>query len=587
MAPKPILKPIVQTTLSEISIEAISDQFILDTRDNNIINNFKSVTGSCRITGVSGCTCFHSDAYICDRAKGVFQQGITCNSSQIGSCCLRDKENSTALPCQETTYCDCYNLANSFNFSFVWNPIPCTKNSCKNVVDELGACCDGNGMCHETTENICLKMDHFFQGLGTVCENEICIGGTGGCCNGVTCNNGITGTYCISQKSLYLGQNRSCYQYSCFTRDIPCLDSIVGHTLKVGDIFEDGIVVGIYNPKGSACYGNPLFGGNLGFSELVSNDTVISKAYTSSYDYNGYGLYDYDLCDNSSDSYIMIMAINPASEGVTGQQNYTWSHGGFYYGPLIKSYGKVVEPYGDKLNNLKEGYIINTSLSFEVNKKIIQENSIPSCSRREYNETPIERIYNRTTHGFNGRWFSDWGLHNTIRMVNAQMYYEQGTTTDNNLYPSLYAPSSRFSSNYMTPATKPIRDLNSTTTNVVDYTSSWFIPSINELSFIAHQCKYNNLNDTIISVGGTPMFGDYWSSTGTFNYTGITGEGYSNGITTDNIGSSAWSVNFDNQYSVQKDDRLSSKKIRPIRLIRCDGRSLKDTIYSEIWEVNS
>jgi hypothetical protein len=91
-------------------------------------------------------------------------------------------------------------------------------------------------------------------------------------------------------------------------------------------------------------------------------------------------------------------------------------------------------------------------------------------------------------------------------MVNAQMYYEQGTTTDNNLYPSLYAPSSRFSSNYMTPATKPIRDLNSTTTNVVDYTSSWFIPSINELSFIAHQSKYNKLNDTIISVGGTPMF---------------------------------------------------------------------------------
>ena len=548
------------------------------------ITILSAVTGSCNITTIAGCTCFHTDAQTCSKNKGVFQQGVTC-SSPVGSCCLRDKENNTTLPCQETTYCECQSLANSFNFSFNWSKDLCSKTSCGNVIKDTGACCDGSGMCQETTENRCIKLSHFFQGLGTICENDICIGGTGGCCDGITCTNGVTGTYCVSQKKLYLGKSKSCYEFGISTELLPCLDSIVGYKLKIGDIFEDGIVVGIYNPVGSTCYGNPIFSGSR-FSDLTSNDTVDASNYTSSYDYNGYGVIPEKLCDNTRDSYIMIMSIHPLSDGITGNQNYTWSHGGFYYGPLIKNTGQIVEPYSSKLNLLKEGFVINSTFSLDVNKKIIEENSASTCSR-QHTDTPITRIYNRTTHNFNGRWSSDWGLHNTIRMVNAQMYYEQGTTTDSNLYPSLYSPSNEFYEEYMIPATAPIREINKNSIPVLENTSSWFIPSINELSFIAYNCKFGTLNEDLISVGGTPLFGEYWSSTGSFRYDGVTGgEGYSNGTTMGTWGSVAWSFDFDVTYTVKKDERLNQKKIRPIRLIRCDGKTLKDTKYSEIWEIN-
>lgn len=548
------------------------------------ITLFSGVTGSCNITTIAGCTCFHTDAYTCSKNKGVFQRGVTC-SSPIGSCCLKDKENNTALPCQEITYCECHSLADSFNFSFVWNKGPCTKTSCENIKINTGACCNGNGLCTETTEKDCNENKFFFQGIGTICEDDICIGGTGACCDGITCNDGVTGTHCIKSQKLYLGKGKSCYEFVCATEYIPCLDSIVGYELKIGDIFEDGIVVGIYNPQGSICCGNPALAGS-DFSSLTSNEGVSASEYISLYDYNGYGVISESLCDNSRDSYIMIMSIHPASEGEQGTQSYTWSHGGFYYGPLIKNTGQIVEPFSNKLNTLKEGFVINSTFSLAVNQQIIEQNAISNCSRRQYTDTPVTRIYNRTTHNFNGRWSSDWGLHNTIRMVNAQLYYEQGITTDSDMYPSLYSPSTEFFAQNMIPATTPIRNMNRDSVPVLETTSSWFIPSINELSFIAYHCKFGVLNENLKAVGGTPLFGEYWSSTGTFLYTGETGEGYSNGITTGNWGSGAWSLSFDGKYSVKKDERLNKKKIRPIRFIRCDGKTLKGTEHSEIWEVN-
>jgi len=552
-------------------------------KPNITLESATHISGACFPFGASGCTCYEGNAATC---RGVFIEGIICGPSHtiVGACCLRDKENNSTLPCQNVTYCECFTLAESFNFSFTWNNKLCNKISCGNNSKNIGACCMGNGLCHETTQSECEEMNHFFQGNGTVCSDDICVAGTGGCCDGVTCNNGVTGSYCIKQNKSYLGQNKKCYEFTCLPNRLPCLDSIVGYRLKIGDLFEDGIVVGIYNPNNSTCWGNPIFGGGGNFDQLTSNSTVRSQNYSSLYDYNGYGVIHPELCENNEDSYIMIMSLHPPTTGITGQQTYTWSHGGFYYGPLIRGSGQVVEPYTEKLNTLKEGYVINTTFSLDVNRSIIESNSISGCSRRSYKDTPITRIYNRTTHNFNGRWFSDWGLHNTVRMVNAQLYYEQGSTMDAYLYPSLYAPSSDFDSS-MTPCTTPIRDLNETSIPVLDITGSWFIPSINELSFISYQCKFNNLNRIIQDVGGTPMFGTYWSSTGTFNYTGVTGEGYSNGATAD-IGTYAWAANFDGVGSVEKAHRLTSKKIRPIRLIRCDGKTLKNTKYSSITEVN-
>lgn len=548
----------------------------------NILSSTASgTTGSCWIQGTTA-SCIITDAITCQRNKGIFFKGQTCIDF-VGACCLKDKENQTAIPCQDMTYSDCFDLAEAFNFSYIWNKDSCKNVSCDNSIKTIGACCNGNGMCTETTIEECNKLHHFFQGNGTICENDICIGGTGGCCDGTTCNDGITGVDCVSDKNLYLGKSKRCFEFTTTTENIPCLDSIVGYKINVGDVFEEGIVVGIYKPNESLCFGSPIFGGGYGFSQLTSDEIISSKEYIPQYDYNGYGVIHDTLCDTTSDSYIMIMSLHPSSEGTTGDQSYTWSHGGFYYGPLINNMGQVTEPQSEKLKMLKEGYIINTTFGVDINRKIIEENSTPNCSRRNRKDTPIDRIYNRTTHNFNGRWSADWGLHNTIRMTNAQLYYEEGITLNGSMYPSLYSPDGSFDTNTI-PSTKPIRDMNEASSPVLDLTTSWYIPSINELAFIAQQCIRGKLNENLQNVGGTPMFGDYWSSTGTFNYTGNTGEGYSNGITAD-IGSAAWSMNFDD-YGVKKDIRSVKKKIRPIRFIRCDGKTLKNTKYSPIWEVN-
>lgn len=549
---------------------------------NTTLLSATNITGSCLSFTISGCSCNSSNAAIC---RGIFVEGLTCNAalSIIGSCCLQDRENSTVVPCQNLTYCDCVSLANSFNFDLSWSIDPCDKSSCPNARNSVGACCDGHGICKELTQTDCEKQSYFFQGAGSRCEKDICINGTGGCCDGINCVDGVSGIDCISQQKNYFGQNTKCYKYTCTRDRLNCLDSIPNYHLRVGDLFEDGMVVGVYNPKGMSCWGNPIFGGGSNFDQLVSDQIVYASEYTSLYDYNGYGVVSNNVCDNESDSYIMIVSLYPASESITGIQQYTWSHGGYYYGPLIHISGQVVEPYTERLNKLNEGYVINTGFTLGINRNIIEENSISTCAKRSRTDTPIERVYNRITHNFNGRWSADWGIYNTIRMVNAQLYYERGISFDAYLYPSLYAPSGNFVSD-MIPSTKPIITKNQSSTPIIDTTSSWFIPSINELSYLAYQCKYHGLNELLENRGGAPFFGEYWSSTGAFSY--LNGEGYSNGITAP-IGTYAWSIDFNTPNSVKKDQRLSRKKVRPIRLVRCDGKKLKDTKSSVIGVVNT
>ena len=86
---------------------------------------------------------------------------------------------------------------------------------------------------------------------------------------------------------------------------------------------------------------------------------------------------------------------------------------------------------------------------------------------------------------------------------------------------------------------------------------------------------------------GSPIFGEQWSSTGAFNYTGSTGsEGIFNGSTADN-GTYAWSMNFDNKdYTIKKDYRLTDKQVRPIRIIRCDGTNMEKSKDRLWWKVN-
>lgn len=562
------------------------------------ISILQDIIGSCLTfsfdKGISGCSCTSSDAYSC--RKGTFYAGVTCGSlvSSKGACCLTDRENKTQMPCQESTFCGCYTLANSFNFDFSWNAFTVDKPSCKyfscnTTINNIGACCNGRGKCRETTEKDCQSTNHFFQGSGTICldgDKNICISGTGGCCeSGVTCTDGILGTDCIKSGKLYIGASKFCYEFNTQPGLLPCLSSLPGYALNIGDIVENSMVVGVYKPYGTTCAGNPIFAGNAGFDSLVDGGETFCVPYLSSYDYNGYGNVNETSKCSSADSYIILMSLTPLS--YNDNYNFTWNNGGMAYGPLISPSGKIIETETEQINLKKEGYIYNTQLSDVVNRNIISYNSTSGCSeKREEQDTPEQRSFRNTEQNFNGRWSSDWGLHNTIRMVNAEIFYETGVTYDSYLYSSLYSPSTAFGSKIS--SVTALRKLNKNTTIVSDNISSWFIPSINELSFLADQCINNNLNNTIVNNGGVPLSGEHWSSTGSFNFSGSTaGEGMFNGSTAGQ-GSYAWSINFNTPHNtIKKDDRLIDKQIRPIRIVTCDGLNLKNSKNRLWWRINT
>lgn len=94
--------------------------------------------------------------------------------------------------------------------------------------------------------------------------------------------------------------------------------------------------------------------------------------------------------------------------------------------PLISRSGKIIESHTEEINKKKEGYIFNSQLSNAINEQIIVYNSnLTTCfDKRDESDTVSERSFRNTEQNFNGRWSSDWGLHNTIRMINAELMYE-------------------------------------------------------------------------------------------------------------------------------------------------------------------
>lgn len=225
-----------------------------------------------------------------------------------------------------------------------------------------------------------------------------------------------------------------------------------------------------------------------------------------------------------------------------------------------------------------------------------------NCSN-EYNTKPILRsgtipFTSRTT--MNGKWMTNWGLYNTIRMVCAERH---AYNTDPGFpdYSGFYAFGSQFSTAYTNwidsqqssseaISAYNIQNINSTTFPKV---SNWYIPSIDELSFIMDKIKNEELNAKILASGGVPIgdsrvgaTGWVWSSTGTFDETIPTEYIQTQSISAANSdsaaaypvneGTKAWAVNLEDvtgtNIKVKKANRLDQYEVRPVRMVRCDGR---------------
>ena len=578
-----------------VNIPSIAALTSCQTSTSNLTNtNYEIISGAC-CNLACGCT----DSFNV-QCEGYFLPGATCYAGftlcgTYGACCLQTGEGEI-LPCQTLSYCDCTTIATNSNMSFVWNKFEGLKQSCDDFdcsisFEGFGACCDGFGNCQTTRSENC---DGFFQGIGIKCitsnDKQVCSDGYGACCDsGITCNDGITGIDCISSNNIYFGDASQCDYSSCIPKDIPCSTVVTGQTLKIGDVYSNGIVVGIFNPNSSLCFGNSIFGASASTAsyDLLTNsgDETICGHYRTKYDYIGYGFTGSEgLCDTSGDSYIILMSLHPialdSSKGVVDFGSttmniftYMWSNGGNYWGPVFDPQtGNDVE-FNPISLSYNEGYIYD--YNDETTKKNLPYMSFIGCGVARVIDDPKNWQAKNPNTSFNGKWFRNYGFMNSVRMLNSEYAYYYGKTGE-------YYTASTYQivqNAAEITAARALSLYNKQKPETNTFVSDWYIPSHDELAFIANKSLNSNIEENIniklLQNSGTPLDGWHWSSTGTF--TDGSNEyilNHPSGLT---HGTSAWAINFDSNgneelYTVKKANRTDNKyKVRPIKMIRCDG----------------
>jgi hypothetical protein len=577
-------------TNTEATIQAIP-AFSCDSEYRSLVyqSTFNPRYGVCCKTD---CSCEMTNDYQC---SGYFYEGLTCGGatgicSNLGACCLYSTETNISIPCQELTFCNCYTIANESNLSYNWNPFTTIKKSCadfncSNSKNNIGACCDGNGSCTEIPESECASIKGYYQGNGVNCTTSdnlnVCVSGYGACCDsGVTCTAGISGQYCLSQFKTFFGDGTTCGDFTCSAADIPCYSILENQLLSPGMEYDGGIVVGIFDPDRSNCFGPAIFDGNTNtFSVLAGTTLVSSSEYLSNYDYSGYGFDPASTCDSSGDSYIILLSPHPvniddAKELVDGNLNtskFIWSNGSNAWGPLLDISSNVVSEFD--INNLsyKEGYIYDSSN--ETSSKLsLYNNTFLSCSSARFDTDTITHLENKPLQSMTGLWTRNYGLYNTVRLVGGEYFYYNIGSSQSGATMANYTP---VSSALTAARALSIYNIEKAPTTIK--TSNWYIPSIDELAFLASKCLNTsdfNLNSRLLELGYTPLYDWHWSSTGALNTDKNEGILTPSGVT---FGSEAWAIKFDadgigENMLASRQNRTNEYYVRPIKLLRCDKR---------------
>jgi len=582
--------PLLSESSDPITV-GYSSNSLLSKKDPTVNNYRNTLLGTCINHTISGSTGQCNCTYPTTQANcfGYFVPsseslcGATGMEGHSGGCCMYDTENNTIIPCQQTTYCGCLALASKFNFEFKWTKF-LSGQSCKDIdcvasVSELGACCNGKGLCAETTESVCAANKMFFQGIGTKCimgEKSICIEGTGGCCDGSTLELGVPGASCIDSGKIFTGIQRNAKEFYTEKNNLPCeYTAIPLTTLRFGDLVAGGMFIGIYTPGQSICYGRDLSSFS-NISNAIDGSEQPSALFRSSYDWNGYAMSRNDLCE-MGDSYAMILSLDdmiydlesiytPKKEIDT----FIWSSSVNSWGPLLSFSGRIIQKNTKNLMHYGEGHVINQSKTNNENLKEINENN--SCERKRV-ITEINEFEN-VIQSVNGRWSNSWGISNTMRINSSELFYSSGITVDSDLNYSQYMPHVNFDTETMKTMTYALREINRKDKYFKENLSSWHIPSMDQLAFIAYSCKFQNLNQILVNSEGSPLKGEYWSSTGSFaiNDGATHGEGIYTGITAES-GSVSWAMKFPQEntsaYTTKKDNRLNKKSVRLVRLFNC------------------
>lgn len=600
-----------------------TQQDILNSTESQFssLNYILGLTGACCKNGL----CEELPNFLCDGS--FFGMGTTCGATgtgvcetTTGSCCIKNTtDGKNQIYCLDNlTPYQCLNFSNtSIEAIFNKNKI-CSEINCSTAFEDIGACCNGSGICSQQTEVRCIKNGGYFLGIGSKCyltdSEPVCSSGYGACCGSTgTCSYSSISD-CISQGGLFAGNGTTCDGITCGNFNSCC--SYLNYRLKPGDLFGGGIIVGTYSPKTSK-----LLGAKHAFSrgttlEFLQGGETLAGYYQSEFDYIGYGMTG-DECltalkNKNQDSYYIIAALKPIAINEKGklvdqiQENFNtdtfpWYGNGIAWGPLLnldyyfyddftfldKTYAQYYSAYG-------EGYYGITGDNLDG----IITTTLQTCYSSNSNGTdPIAKIFAKNIKGSNGLWNRNWGLYNTIRMISA----------DNAEYFSVsqepYFNSSEFSSGVTMTSVRALKLLsNDLYENSYGITanpqqlSDWYLPSHDELAFIAANCisdatnKYNgfNINAQLLANNGIPFDGWHWSSTGSFDETDKLEGIYVN--SKPKHGSVAWAINFDvngltQNFTVKKEKRSTPLKVRPIRAIRCDSLTVNSSQQQyKLWK---
>jgi len=610
-------------------------------------------------TGATGACCLGDGMCVHTTESKCFGYfvgcGTTCGSStesvcfETGPCCSYNTQTADTR-CTIRTIDDCINHSDFMYMetSFGGTGNKCSDVDCTSAARYLGACCDGFGGCEMLTKEQCDDLGRFFHGVGIPCTKtygttaiNICSGGTGSCCEGSTCSNNVTFKSCVDGGNLYAGDRSKCCEIDCVSDEFKSRSSDVQKlNLQPGDLYAGGMVVGIYRPHGGKVRGHYSFGKDrtADWKELIiggtgstsDNSGFTTGTYTSKYDFHGYGFtsdkgcsevnkLDYLSPDTRLDAYYVITALSPLA--VTGDrevvllQDYPSATAEFYWGNRGSSWGPIYNQdtlqYDDLNKDYKNKFSINEGYWYD---QIMGEpslinlpfNTYTTCSKAKIlGVDGVSKLITKPNQSSNGFWHRNYGFYNNVRIISADNALSQGYNgTDSSYVSTQFGPG--LTADYIS-AFRIARlyddSLNGTTGAVdgvtgsnVPEVSSWYVPSHDELAFIAENCiadnSYDfNLNSYLLANGGSPYNGWYWTSTGSFDetkgFTGGDGEGImvsSNSGATADPGSVAWAMKFDvggdeDKFLVGKKNRTENTyQVRPIRIIRCDGKYSNDKL---------
>lgn len=524
--------------------------------------------------------------------KGFFHgTGTTCGSTadficnKKGACCVY---NGFATTCfDELTCSECleFNQVTGIVSRFSGTGLRCSEIDCTLNVFE-GACCDGLGNCVITTEENCTANDGFYNGNFSTCFNKqsksICAGSTGACCVDGNCEQ-LTFENCANANGIFAGYGKSCSNIECAENSI-CSER-GSQRIIPGSEYGGGIVVGRFIPGSSEILGCSNFFSPTSYS-FNKDASFKSSLFTTHREPEIGGLTL--SCFEEDSGYLIIVypydvvtdekyeVKNPFTQSYA-YSKYKWGTKGYSsWGPIVSlgvyddiKFGS--NNYISEIVKYREGYWSTGSLGItQGNEPYLIKGTFNDClSTIPYSQNGETKLFAKSHYAFNGNWSSSYGLYNTIRAISALKATKNGITGFAKLNNSIFEIIQKVNSG----VTSAIQGI----TQNPEYLSDWYIPSHDELGFIAAKTLNTssfNLNTVLIEKGYQPLFGRYWSSTGTFNYNNY--EGVYSGLTAaPGPGQLAFSAEISENglieyYNVFKSDREQENKIRPIRLMRCD-----------------